>query len=216
MICSRQKQRIQCDRRTRPHNFRVGDKVFIKIHRLKENEDSTLRQQYRGIYTINYFLSLSNVILTYENGRHLSRSVYINNPKKYSDRNQFNIAYDRLVQQNGLDNAQSEEDNSSLSGQSEYEDEIPQHSENDVNHEVVNSNQQHQDNGDMNHDVEDSTHQQPLSGDSGMDHDGQEDECVDNLPFSELDDDSLVEEMRDISQQQCKPTIQHDNYHQDF
>ena len=63
-----------------------------------------------------------------------------------------------------------------------------------MNHEVVNSNQ-HQDNGDMNHDVEDSTHQQPLSCDSGMDHDGQEDECVDSdIPFSGLDDDSLVEE----------------------
>ena len=73
------------------------------------------------------------------------------------------------------------------------------HSENDVNHEVVNSNQ-HQDNGDMNHDVEDSTHQRPLSGDSGMDHGGQENECVDSdLPFSGLDDNSLVEEMRDIS-----------------
>ena len=66
----------------------------------------------------------------------------------------------------------------------------------------------------MNHDVEDSTHQQPLSGDSGMDHDGQEDECVDSdLPFSGLDDDSLVEEMKNISQQQAKPTIQNDDYH---
>ena len=37
--------------------------------------------------------------------------------------------------------------------------------------------------------------------DSGIDHDGQEDECVDSdLQFSGLDDDSLVEEMRDISQ----------------
>ena len=67
-----------------------------------------------------------------------------------------------------------------------------------MNHEVVNSNQ-HQDNGDMNHDVEDSTHQQPLSGDSGMDHDGKEVKWVDSdLPFSGLDDDSLVEEMRDL------------------
>ena len=40
MICSKQKQKIQYTRHTRPHNFRVGDKVFIKIHRLKENEDS--------------------------------------------------------------------------------------------------------------------------------------------------------------------------------
>ena len=100
-----------------------------------------------------------------------------------------------------------------LSDQSEYEDEIPQHSENDANHEVVNSNK-HQDNGDINHDVEDSTHQHPLSCDSEMDHDGQEDECVDgDLPFCGLDDNSLVEEMRDISQQQVKPTIQNANYH---
>ena len=152
--------------------------------------------------------------MTDYNGRQLSRSAYINNLKKYSDRKQFNIEDDRLVQQHDLDNSQSKEDDSSLSDQSEYEDEIPQHSENDVNREVVNSNQ-HQDNGDMNHDVEDSTHQQPLSGESRMDLDGQEDECVDgDLPFSGLDDNSLVEEMRDISQQQGKPTKQNDDYHQ--
>ena len=76
-----------------------------------------------------------------------------------------------------------------------------------MNHEVVNSNQ-HQD-------VEDSSYQQPLSGDSGRDHDGQEDECPDSdLPFSVLDDNSLVEEMGDISQQQSKPRIQNDDYHQ--
>ena len=48
-----------------------------------------------------------------------------------------------------------------------------------------------------------------------MDHDGQEDECVDSdLPFSGFDDDSLAEEMRGISQQQGKPTIQNDEYQQ--
>ena len=53
-----------------------------------------------------------------------------------------------------------------------------------------------------------------FSGDSGMNLDGQEDECVDSdLPFSGLDDNSLVEEMRDISQQRGKPTIQNDYYH---
>ena len=208
MICSKQKQKIQYDRHTRPHNFIVGDKVFIKIHRLLDNEDGKLRPQYKGIYTIKSFLSPSNVILTDDNGRQLSRSVYINNLKKCSDRKQFNVADDQLVRQNGRDNSKSEEDNSSLSDQSEYEEEISQHSENNVNHEVVNSNQ-HQDNDDMNHDVEDSTHQQPLSADGGIDQDGQEDECVDSdLPFSGLDDDSLVEEMKDISQQQGKPTIQ--------
>ena len=67
----------------------------------------------------------------------------------------------------------------------------------------------------MNHDVEDSTHRQPLSVDRGIDHGGQEDECVDSdLPFSGLDDDSLVGEMREISQQQGKLTIQNDDYHQ--
>ena len=193
MICSKPKQKIQYDRHTRPQNSIVGDKVFIKIHRLKDNDYDKLRPQYRGIYTIKSFLSPSNVILTDDNGRQLSRSVHINNLKKYSDRKQFNVADDQLVRQNGLDSSQSEKDNSSLSDHSEYEDEIPQHSENDVNHEVVNSNQ-HQDNDDMNHDVEDGTHQQPLSADGGIDHDGQEDECVDSdLPFSGLDDDSLVE-----------------------
>ena len=48
LICAKQKQKIQYDRHTRPHNFRVGGKVFIKIHRLKENEDSKLLQQYMG------------------------------------------------------------------------------------------------------------------------------------------------------------------------
>ena len=123
MICSKQKQTIQYDRHTRSHNLRVGDTVFINILRLNKNEHSKLRQHNIGIYTINSFLSPSYVILTDDNGRQLSRSVYINNLKKYGDWKQFNIADDRLVQQNGLDNSQSEEDDSSLSDQSEYEDE---------------------------------------------------------------------------------------------
>ena len=105
MICSKQKQNIQYDRHTRPHNFIVGDKVFIKIHRLKDNEDEKLRPRYRGIFTIKSFLAPSNVILTDDNGRQLSRSVYINNLKKYSDRKQFNVADNQLVRQNGLDNS---------------------------------------------------------------------------------------------------------------
>ena len=96
MICAKQKQKIQYDRHTRPQNFIVGDKVFIKINRLKENDDNKLRPQYRGIYTIKYFLSPSNVILTDDNGRQLSRSVYINNLKKYSNRKQFNVVDDHL------------------------------------------------------------------------------------------------------------------------
>ena len=100
MICSKQRQKIQYDRHTRPHNFIVGDKVFIKIQRLKE---SKIRQQYKGFYTMNNFLSSTNVILTDEAGKQLSRSVYINNLKKYSDRKQFNITDDQLVLQNDPD-----------------------------------------------------------------------------------------------------------------
>ena len=56
--------------------------------------------------------------------------------------------------------------------------------------------------------------QQPLSVDSGIDHDGKEYECVaSDLPFNGLDDDSLVEEMNDISQQRGKPTIQNYDYY---
>ena len=68
MICSKQKQKIQYDHNTRPHNIIVGDKVFIKIQCLKENEDSKLRQQYKGVYTILSFLPPTNVVLTDEAG----------------------------------------------------------------------------------------------------------------------------------------------------
>ena len=44
-----------------------------------------------------------------------------------------------------------------------------------------------------------------------MDYDGKEDKYV-HLN-SGLDDNSLVEEMMNISQHQGKPTIQNDNYH---
>ena len=45
------------------------------------------------------------------------------------------------------------------------------------------------------------TRQWPLSCDTGKDQDGQEDEGVDvDLTFSGLDDNSLVEKVRDITQ----------------
>ena len=44
---------------------------------------------------------------------------------------------------------------------------------------------------------------------------GHKDECVDGyLPFSGLDDNSIVEEVRDITQHQGKPAIHNTNYHQ--
>ena len=112
----------------------------------------------------------------------------------------------RIIYSKDADNAQSEEDNGSLSDHNEAEEEIQQHSESEVNHEVENSNQQHHD---------DSIHQQPLSCDRGKDHDGQEDGCVDgDLPFSCLDYNSLVEEVRDVTQHHGNPAIQNTTYHQ--
>ena len=63
--------------------------MYVKIHSRDENEDTKLRQQYKGIYTISKFISSTNVILVDEKGKALPRSVYINNLKKYKTRINF-------------------------------------------------------------------------------------------------------------------------------
>ena len=80
--------------------------------------------------------------MTDEAGNQFSRSGYINNLKEIQRSEKLNIAHDQLVQLIDPDDLQSEEDNSSLSDQSEAEKEI----------------QQHQDDGDMRHNVDDSTY----------------------------------------------------------
>ena len=72
------------------------------------------------------------------------------------------MAADQPVQQNDPDNAQSEEDNVSLSDQIELDEEIQQDIENEINHNIFFLNQR------------------PLLCDSGKDHDGQEYEWVDD------------------------------------
>ena len=79
MICSKQRQNIPYNRHTRPHNFIVGDKVFIKIQRLKENEDNKVRQQYRGVYTIKKCISTTNVILADEAGKQVANVDDVDN-----------------------------------------------------------------------------------------------------------------------------------------
>ena len=78
-------QKLQYDKHTIPHGIKVGDKVFVKVQGLRENEYIKLCQQFKGVYKIDYFLSPTNVMLSDEYGKQLSRSVYINNLKKYND-----------------------------------------------------------------------------------------------------------------------------------
>ena len=80
-------QKRNYDRHARPHSFKVGQKVYIKLHHLGDTHDYKLRQQYRGVYTIHSFQSPTNVILVDEKGKQLPRSVYINNLKRFKERN---------------------------------------------------------------------------------------------------------------------------------
>ena len=66
----------------------LGEKGFVKVQGLRENEGIQLRQQFKGLYTIVSFISPTNVILCDGNGKQL-RSVCINNIKKYKDRDIF-------------------------------------------------------------------------------------------------------------------------------
>ena len=88
---AKQRQKIQYDKKCRPHKFKVDDKVFIKINNTGEYEDAKLRKQYKGPFTIQSFLSDTNVILTDDTGKKLRRSVYINNLKKFNERTQHNM-----------------------------------------------------------------------------------------------------------------------------
>ena len=74
-IRAKQNQKIQYDKHTRPHGLKVGDKVFVKVQGLRENEDIKLRQQFKGVYKIDYFLSPTNVMLSDVTGKQMSRSV---------------------------------------------------------------------------------------------------------------------------------------------
>ena len=89
--CAKESQKMHYDKRSRPHTFAVGDKVYLKIQRRKLNEDTKLRNQYCGPYFIDKFTSPTNVTLRNKTGKELPRSALINNLKKCQIRKQFKI-----------------------------------------------------------------------------------------------------------------------------
>ena len=175
-------------KKARPHKFKVGDKVFIKIHNTGENEDTKLRKQYKGVYTISSFLSDTNVILVDDRGKNLPRSVYINNLRIYRDRNQYNNE-DYIHRSNSTCSTEAEK--------SEYEDgDVTVQKENSG----VNKTSQviH-----MKKTNDESTND--LHKTEGKDDSESEETMVEDIemPFRDLDDDALVKlvQSRDIQSQ---------------
>ena len=213
-------QRLRYDRHTKPHELKVGDRVFIGVHRVNGHEDMKLRQQFRGIYTIVSFLSPTNVILCDGNGAQLSRSVYINNIKKYKDRKMYSTSEDQPDRLEDSDEAQSDDENVSLSGQSESENTAQQpYNACGVDHDVEDQARPPHDDGGVDHEIERDTQEQPLldkSEDDGDDRDHSDDGGgIVDLPFSDLDDESLrdtMEDPEDTTQSQNKPMIENNRY----
>ena len=91
MKIAKEIQKKNYDKHATSHSFRlpaVGDHVYIKVERWNENEDSKLKNFYKGRYKIVNFLSDTNVILEDETGKQLPRSIYINKLKKCKLRRQ--------------------------------------------------------------------------------------------------------------------------------
>ena len=84
-------QKQNYDKHARSHSFNVGDYVYIKVEKWNENDDTKLKNFYKGRYKIVKFLSDTNVILSDEKGKQLPRSVYINKLKKCKIRKEIPI-----------------------------------------------------------------------------------------------------------------------------
>ena len=213
-------QKLRYDRHTKPHKLKVGDKVFIKVHRMNEHEDMKLRQQFKGIYTIVSFLSPTNVILCDGNGTQLSRSVYINNIKKYKDRKMYSTSEDQPDRLDDSDEDQSDDESVFVSDQSENENTTQQlHSECSVDLDVEDQTRPPHDDSSVDHEVERVTQEQPLldkSEESSDDRDNSDDGGgVVDFPFSDLDDESLRDTMEDpegTTQSQNKLMIENNRY----
>ena len=150
----------------------MGDKVFIKVHGIREHEDIKLRQQFKGVYTIVSFLSPTNVILCDGNGTQLSRSVYINNIKKYKDRKTYSISEDQPDRLDDSDETQSDDDNVSLSGQSDGGNTAQQpYNACGVDHDVEDQTRLPHDDDGVDHGIERDTQEQPLLDKSEDDDD---------------------------------------------
>ena len=213
-------QKLRYDRHTKPHKLKVGDKVLIKVHGIREHEDIKLRQQFKGVYTIVSFLSPTNVILCDGNGTQLSRSVYINNIIKYKDRKTYSTSEDQPDRLDDSDETQSDDDNVSLSGQSESDNTAQQpYNACGVDHDVEDQTRLPHDDDGVDHEIERDTQEQPLL-DKSEDDDDDRDHSDDgggivDLPFSDLDDESLRDTMEDpvdTTQSQNKLMIENNRY----
>ena len=69
MKIAKEIQKKNYDKHATSHSFKVGDHVYIKVERWNENEDSKLKNFYKGRYKIVNFLSDTNVILEDETGK---------------------------------------------------------------------------------------------------------------------------------------------------
>ena len=116
--------------------------------------------------------------------------------------------------------AQSDDDNISVSVQSGNENATQQpHEECDVYDDVENHEQQHHDDGGVDHEDVDATQQQPLSdksvhGQDDHEHSDSGSRVVD-LPFCDLDDKSFhdtVDDLEDNTQGQDQPVTEHNGY----
>ena len=105
------------------HLLYVCDKVYLKIHRRKLNEDTKLRNQYCGPYFIEKSTSPTNVTLRNKTGKELPRSPLINKLKKCQIRKQFKIP---------VNNISEESDSPSLSSRDSGTDDEYVHSSDDV------------------------------------------------------------------------------------
>ena len=219
-IRAKQNQKIQYDKHTRPHGLKVGDKVFVKVQGLRENEDIKLRQQFKGVYKIDYFLSPTNVMLCDVTGKQMSRSVYINNLKKYKDRKMYSTSEDQPGRLEDSDEAQSDDESVSVSDQSESENTTQQlHGECGVDLDVEDQTRPPHDDGGVDHEIERVTQEQPLldkSEESSDDRDKSDDGGgVVDLPFSDLNDESLrdtMEDLEDTTQIRDQPIIENNGY----
>ena len=61
--CAKESQKKNYDKHSRQHSFSKGNTVYIRMQKIKLNEDTTLRNQYEGPYFIQDFISPTNVTL---------------------------------------------------------------------------------------------------------------------------------------------------------
>ena len=95
-------QKQNYDKHARSHSFNVGDYVYIKIEKWNEDDDTKLKNFYKGRYKIVKFLSDTNVILSDEKEKQLPRSVYINKLKKRKIRKEIPIPESNIEKNSDL------------------------------------------------------------------------------------------------------------------